>query len=166
MLSQVVAESGRCGGPEIYGVSEDAGWPARRADWFPLAPTCACLVFRCKCTVTPFFLLLAEQTVQLNCCPLATSTGSSHAVVTTHSSAVFTCGCGYACWHVFPQRKTTSKARAYSPGNIASEGREINDHFSPKWLISPNLQFCRNVFKSESRQLKKSTFVPAGYINA
>lgn len=41
----------------------------------------------------------------------------------------------------------------------------MNDHFSSKLLISPNLQFCRNVFKSERRQLKKSTFLPVGYTN-
>lgn len=117
-----------------------------------------------------FFFIYARSLLHRSCnwtaSPLAASTGTSRTVVTTCSSAVFTCGCGYAYWCVFPQRKTASKARAYFSGNVALEVKEIKDHFSPKWLISPNLQFCRNIFKLESRQLKQSTFLPAGYANA
>lgn len=98
--------------------------------------------------------------------PLEASRGTSPTMETTCSSAGFSCGCVYSYWYVFPQSKTAAKATAYSSGNIASEGRERNHNFSQKWLISPNLQFSRNVFTSKSCQLKQSTFLPAGYANA
>lgn len=156
------------GRAEVYGISEDAGWLVRRTDWFPLAPTCVCLHFRCKCIVTAFSfllcMLLAAQIIQLNCWPLS----SFHGYITYYGDHL-----KLSCVHLWLRirsllvfsTETALKARAYSSGNTASEGKEINDHFSPKWLISPILQCCRNIFKLESCQLKQSTFLPAGYAN-